>query len=107
MSVFHAKKNTNNVLHREKRQFSIDCVYPGCVWPLGLNTSDTHDMTRAKGAENFSERVHMRGSASPLETHPASAAASPSGPEFCCAAVFPVADSDTDSVRCQTTATEG
>lgn len=101
MSCSHAKKNTE-----KKGKFGLTvCVFSMCVWPLGFNTSDTHEMTRAKGAENFSEHVYMHSQASPLETHPASAA-SPSGPELCCAALFLMADRDTDSVRCQTTATE-
>lgn len=46
----------------QRKNFGLTvCVYSMCVWPLGLNTSDTHEMTRAKGAENFSEHVHMHG----------------------------------------------
>lgn len=76
-----------------------------CVWPKGLCTSNTHEMERPRGAENFLNRSlsmsSMHGWASPLETHPAPSR-HPLARRSPGLALFPMADSDTDSQRCRT-----
>lgn len=93
------KKIKYHITWREKRQFWANCT---CGWPLGLNTSDTHEMKKAKRCWEF------------VWACPHAWLSLTTGNTSCFssitlwprAAVFPMADSDTDSVRCRTTATE-
>lgn len=76
------------------------------VWPVGLAASpDIHEIKRPMGAENFLRRslsMSKRMAKPHHWKHILPHHITP-GSELSWAAVFPMADSDTDSERCQTT----